>query len=91
MNNKKINNRQAIYEFIVQFKIEHDGNSPTYREIMAATGLSSSSTVAYYLNQLEEAGFIIRSMQGGNSRVIEVPGGFWVPPESICLKAEIAS
>ena len=89
MDKKTINNRQAIYEFIVQFKIDHDGNSPTYREIMAAIGISSSSTVAYYLNQLEEAGLIIRPMEGGNSRVIEIPGAVWVPPQANIMEINL--
>ena len=33
---------EAVYRFIVEFKREHDGNSPTYREIMESCGVSST-------------------------------------------------
>lgn len=38
--------------------------SPTYREIMAATGISSTSQVGYHLDKLEYYGMIVRSKRG---------------------------
>lgn len=69
--------REKLFDFIVAYKVEHDGNSPTYREMMAATGLTSTSMVAWHLEKLEDAGLIERPQQVGNSRVIEVVGGRW--------------
>ena len=69
-----------VLKAIVTYKQRHDGNSPTYRDIMAMTGLSSTSTVAYHLAELERAGKIRRPARTGNSRVIEVVGGRWVAP-----------
>lgn len=72
--------REKLFDFIVAYKVEHDGNSPTYREMMAATGLTSTSMVAWHLEKLEAEGLIERPQQVGNSRVIEVVGGEWNPP-----------
>ncbi len=72
--------RKRLMQFIVDYKLAHDGNSPTYREMMRETGLSSTSMVAFHLEKLEEAGLIERPQQVGNSRVIEVVGGQWLPP-----------
>ncbi len=72
--------RAEMLKFIIQYKKAHDGNSPTYMEIMRATGITSTSVVAYHLDQLEAAGVIERPQQVGNSRVIEIVGGQWTPP-----------
>lgn len=69
--------REKLFKFIVAYKVAHDGNSPTYREMMAATGLTTTSMVAYHLEKMELAGLIERPQQVGNSRVIEVVGGEW--------------
>jgi SOS-response transcriptional repressor LexA len=45
---------------------------PTHREIQQACGISSTSVVAYYLEQLEEAGLIRRPAGKGSSRNIVV-------------------
>lgn len=81
MDNNLIEKSNEVLGFIVNFKKVHDGNSPTYREIMAGCGLASTSLVAYYLDDLEERGKILRPARGGNVRVIEVVGGRWVGPE----------
>ena len=75
--------REKLFDFIVDYKGKHDGNSPTYREMMLATGLTSTSMVAWHLEKLEAEGLIERPQQVGNSRVIEVVGGRWVPPVEI--------
>lgn len=72
--------REEMLRFIILFKQRHDGNSPTYREIMRSTGISSTSMVAYHLDKLERAGRIERPQMVGNTRVIEVVGGRWVGP-----------
>lgn len=72
--------RNAMLAFIIRYKRAHDGNSPTYREIMRAVGINSTSVVAYHLDHLEAAGLIERPQEVGNSRVIEVVGGQWIHP-----------
>jgi SOS-response transcriptional repressor LexA len=67
--------RQAVYDYIVKFKKENDGNSPTVREIMQACNIPSSSNTSYILNQLSEAGLI--EITEGLSRGIMVVGGSW--------------
>ncbi|NLT19775.1 MAG: transcriptional repressor LexA [Syntrophomonadaceae bacterium] len=59
MNNlKPLNERQqAILDYIKQ-RIKSDGYPPSVREIGAAVGLKSSSTVHSYLVQLEEMGYV---------------------------------
>jgi repressor LexA len=64
-----------VLKFIVDFKQSHDGNSPSIREIADKVGLSSSSSVFYYLDRLESAGRIRRN---GTRSFIEVTGGRWV-------------
>jgi repressor LexA len=51
--------QQRIVEAILAFKVEH-GYAPTVRELAAATGLSSPSTVHHHLDTLERMGVIAR-------------------------------
>lgn len=50
--------RERIYQFIVDFKAQHDGNSPSVREIMTAAGITSTSVTDYHLRALERQGRI---------------------------------
>lgn len=50
-----------ILRFIKEFQRTHGGVSPTIREIGAALDISSTSVVAYHLDQLEEKEYIRRS------------------------------
>jgi SOS-response transcriptional repressor LexA len=73
---------EAVFDFIVAYKREHDGNSPTIREIMLACGISSTSMVVFYLNKLERRGIIRRPEPVFGARYangIEVVGGKWTP------------
>ena len=75
MANGKIGKRQlAIYEFICAYTQEHS-YPPSVREIGAAVGLASPSTVHMHLKALETAGYIKRDPK--KPRTIEV-----VPEES---------
>lgn len=67
MNNNK--NAEKILEFIIKFKKEN-GFIPSVREIGKEMKLSSTSTIAYYLNKLENEGKIKRS--GNKNRAIEI-------------------
>ena len=53
---------QKIFDYIKSV-IDERGLPPSVREIGAAVGLKSTSTVQYHLNQLEEAGYIERDSQ----------------------------
>ena len=68
---KSLNEKQ---EKILTFLKERaqDGLPPTVREICAAAGIKSTSTVHAYLKVLEEEGYINR--QSGLNRAIRLPG-----------------
>lgn len=68
----KLGKRQlAIYDFIRSYSEEH-GYPPSVREIGAAVGLASPSTVHMHLKVLEEHGLIKRDSK--KPRTIEVMG-----------------
>ena len=74
----KRHNPLEIYRFIVDYKAQHDGNSPTLRQIQRACGVNSTSVVVSLLNNLELQGLIRRPRNGTDkSRNIEVVGGAW--------------
>jgi SOS-response transcriptional repressor LexA len=67
------NKKDEVYDFIVEYKTKHEGNSPSFAEIMEGCQLNSTSQVNYYLDQLEIEGRIRRD--GVKSIYI---GGKWV-------------
>lgn len=69
--------QEAILRFIIRYKTDNGGDSPSYREIMRAVGLASQSIVHYNLGRLEARGLITRGGLG-ESRRIAVTGGRWV-------------
>jgi len=77
MKTKNEITRNRILEFIIQYKREHEGASPSFREICAGCYLASVSTVKYHLEELERTGRIERDEDNPN-RNIRVPGGEWV-------------
>ena len=62
--------QQKIYDFLKE-KAQY-GVPPSVREICAATGLKSTSTVHAHLRSLEEMGYISR--QAGMNRSIHIEG-----------------
>lgn len=75
---------ERVYDFIVAYKKSHDGNSPTFREIMEDCEVLSTSTVVYYLDKLGKRGLIRRPEPRIGSRyatMIEVVGGQWTKTE----------
>lgn len=68
--------RQTIYNFIIQFKRDHDGLSPTLEEIAAGCFLSKAG-VKYHMPYMELQGMI----RIDGRRGIEIIGGSWFPPE----------
>ena len=65
-----VKKEKEVYEFIKK-QIEIEGYPPSVREICAAVGLSSPSTVQRYINSLEEKGFIVKG--GSKKRAITLP------------------
>ncbi len=62
--------QQKVYEYIK--KTTPGGVPPTVREICAATGLRSTSTVHAHLKTLERLGYIVR--EAGLNRSIRIEG-----------------
>lgn len=56
----KNNNLEKIYSYMVDF-LAKNGYIPSVREIGKAVGLSSTSTIFYYINKLEKMGRIKKS------------------------------
>lgn len=69
----------GIYRFILRFKQEYVGESPTRREIGEALDISIS-VVHYHLARLDLAGLIALPREG-KSRMIGIPGAVWTPPQ----------
>ena len=81
--------QQEIYQFILSF-LDEWGYPPSVREICAAVGLKSPSTVHFHLNSLEKKGLIVRT--GGKTRAISVPDRQDVPPvDRIPLLGNVAA
>lgn len=67
-----------ILDFIICYKSTHDGNAPAMREIMAACGVASTSTMSALLDELAKQNRIVIGKRG-ESRTIQVVGGKWIP------------
>lgn len=68
----------AIFDFIVKHKIQHDGVAPSIREISAECGGISTSVVRYHLDKLADEGRIIEERgEDAKARMIRVPGYSW--------------
>ena len=70
--------QQRIYDFIQDFSSQH-GYAPSVREIGAAVGLKSPSTVHFHLKGLEEAGMITKAE--GKTRSISLTGASGRPAD----------
>ena len=68
-----------VLAFIIRFKQEQCGDSPTMAEIAAGLGLASKSTVSVHLAALERYGLIARP-SARDARRIGIPGAVWVGP-----------
>ena len=65
--------QQQIYDYILSFTTDH-GYPPSVREIGAAVGLKSPSTVHFHMKGLEEAGVIVKA-EGKTRAISLVPQG----------------
>lgn len=68
--------RNDVFSFIIRYKSEHDGNSPTVRKIRDELDISSTSVVNRCLDDLERQGKI-RKLRNNRSGSIEVVNGIW--------------
>ncbi len=71
-----------VYDFIIAYKTAHDGNSPTFRQIGDACGITSTSVVNFYLVFLEEQG-LVKVERSWQTRSISIVGASWRPPEHV--------
>lgn len=70
-----------VYDAIVCYKMENDGNSPSVRWLQEKSGVKSLATIHQILGYLEEDGKIRMSDGEVKSRSIVIVGGEWLPPE----------
>ena len=78
-------NQQKVFDYLLAR--EGEGLPPTVREICAATGIKSTSTVFAILGALENAGLIER--EGGSSRALRIAGRS--PSVSVPLVGAVAA
>lgn len=65
----------VVFDFVVEFKHKHDGNSPTLREICDGLQISSTSMAHRALADLHKQGRI--RVDTSRARGIIVVGGRW--------------
>ena len=68
--------QEALLRFIIRYKGESGGDSPTVREMMRGVGITSASVVNYNVGVLEKHGLVSRPFR--SARCIAVTGGRWV-------------
>ena len=68
---------KVLFDYIVQFKLKHDGCAPSYAEISDATGLNMAK-IRGHLAVLETAHEVV---VGFGYRHIVVVGSEWLPPK----------
>ncbi len=71
-----MNKTDRVYDWIVGYMRESAGLPPTVREIRDGVGIKSTSTVAYQIKKLVDAGRITRR-PGVYGRNIAIPEAFW--------------
>lgn len=71
--------KERIYKFIIKYKRDNDGNSPTIRKIKRAVRLKSEAPVIYHLRALESEGKIWYN----DIRQICITEGVWDTKEGL--------
>lgn len=61
-----------LMDYISAYKRDHDGQSPTIRQIMHALNYSSTSVVNYHIQQLVELGFLRKGKGARSLSVVDV-------------------
>ena len=75
MGRKAQNKENNVFGYIIQYKTDNDGLSPSYREICKELNIRSVSTVYYYIRKLEKQGKIAMGKKASGIKVI---GGRWI-------------
>jgi repressor LexA len=65
--------QRRILTCIREWAAEHDGATPSVREIGRSVGLASTGSVAYQLGQMEQLGVLDRSVNRGPGKGIALP------------------
>lgn len=79
-----MNNEQRIrfiFDTICQYKLDHDGNSPTREELVAIVRINKTALHTALL-VLEARGLLRRESNRNKAGKIHVIGGVWLPPEN---------
>jgi len=63
--------QKQVFDYI-RGRLERDGVSPSFREIRAALGLRSLSTVGYHVRALTKAGYLVNTRGYHGKRALEV-------------------
>jgi hypothetical protein len=71
---------RRVYDFIVRFKINHNGDSPTTKELAKTKGVGSAYRLNRALKILESQGKITVNKDVRPTR-ISVVDGSWIPPK----------
>jgi SOS-response transcriptional repressor LexA len=67
---------KTTYDFIVKYKQQNGGSSPSYREMMIGVGITSSSHMQNIIRRLVHRKWIVWH----STRNIEIVGANWYPP-----------
>jgi len=78
MSGKRLKTRELVFNYIVDYKRQHDGLSPSVKEI-AQGCILHISTVRYHLFKLE----LENRIRMTGRRAIEVVGGAWDIPDDV--------
>jgi len=74
LEDRELTRRQRqIIEFW-EGHVRGNGYPPSYREIAAAVGLASTSSVSYQVGQLAERGYVSREARRSRAAVLRAPG-----------------
>ena len=82
--------QQQIYDYIIAFSAEH-GYPPSVREIGAAVGLRSPSTVHFHLKGLETAGLITKAEGKTRSITVIQPEAQAEPGDKVPVVGSVAA
>lgn len=67
-----------VLKFVIRYKARHNGNSPSYGDIMDACGVKSKSHAKYLLDKLQESG----ALSHDGVRGIVVSNSTWTIKEA---------
>lgn len=70
-----------VYQAILTFMGDHHGLPPTIRELMEATGITSTSLMNGYLRKLAEMEKLV-FIEDSSARNFYLPGATWTPPHA---------